>query len=173
VPYRRTRQYPQRARRPNRAWSGFASTDVTTVAASSKVLIGGFTLSNTNIDETILRTVGLISVVADQVAATENQIGAFGLILVNDLAVAAGVASVPGPVTDREDDGWFVYVPIAQRLLLSTAAGFDAQAGVQYHFDSKGRRRVEEGFQIAIVVENASAAHGFNIATVFRVLTQI
>ena len=159
--------------RPNRAWAGIVSTGYTTVALSAKVLLGTFSLSNPNIDETILRTVGTIAVTSDQNAATEDIIGAFGMILVTDLAVTAGVASIPDPVTDTSDDGWFLYVPFAQSLAFSSGVGFDAQFATQYTFDSKAKRRMEEGQQAAIVVANASASFGFQVAMVFRLLSQI
>jgi len=146
---------------------------MTTVGVSSKVLLGTFTLSNLNIDETVLRTVGSLSVTSDQASVTEPQIGALGMILVNDLALAAGAASIPGPITDRSDDGWFVYILIVSNMLVNTAVGFDALAGARYDFDSKAKRRVEEGFGIAIMIENASAASAFLAALVFRSLSQI
>ncbi len=172
MPLSRTRSFTRRTR-PNRAWAGFANTGTVSVGASTKVLVGGFTLSNPNIDETILRTVGTLGVQSDQVAASESQIGAMGMIVVNDLAVAAGAASIPGPITEREDDGWFVYVPIVQRLEVISGAGVEPNMGTQYHFDSKAKRRVQEGFQIAIMIENASSSNAFTFAMVFRLLSQI
>jgi len=172
VPRLRTRQF-QRSSRPNRAWAGFANTSLVAVAASTKILIGGFSLSNPNIDETVLRTVGTIAVMSDQQATTEDQLGAFGMIAVTDLAAAAGAASIPGPITDRADDGWFVYVSIVQRLAFGTSVGFHANGAVQYHFDSKAKRRFEEGTQIAIMVENASSSTAFSIMTIFRLLSMV
>ena len=173
MPRLRTRQVATSRRRPNRAWGGFANTVNVGIPAATKVLLGGFTLSNANIDETVLRTVGTLSVASDQVAVSEQQLGAFGLIIVNDLAVAAGAASIPGPITDRESDGWFLYVPIVQQFNFASGVGLQPDMAVQYHFDSKAKRRVQEGFQIAIMVENAHATHGFAISTIFRMLTQI
>ena len=83
-------------------------TAFTTVPAASKVLISTFVLADALVDLTILRTVGRFSVGSDQSAGLEPQIGAWGLILVTDRAVAAGVASIPGPFTDAPDDGWFL-----------------------------------------------------------------
>ena len=169
----RTRRFQTNRRTPNRSWAGFASTAETAVAASTKVLLGSFTLSNSNIDETILRNVGVLGVTSDQIATTEVQIGAFGMIVVNDLAVAAGAASIPGPITDRTDDGWFVYVPIVQKLQISSNVGNNFQAVTQYQFDSKAKRVVQEGFQIALMVENASSSTAFDIMAIFRTLSQI
>ncbi len=121
----------------------------------------------------MLRVVGLISVASNQIAATQSQIGAMGMIVVTDIALAAGAASIPGPVTDAADDGWFVFVPISQEFGFSTAASWQANFAIQYHFDSKAKRVVSDGQSIAVMAENAHATHGFNIVTAFRMLSMV
>ena len=138
---RPNRRFPTR-RTPNRTWAGFSSAAFANVPAATKVLIGGFTLSNPGIDETVLRVAGMLSVTSDQIAASEAQIGAFGMIVVNDLAVAAGAASIPGPITDRSDDGWFVYVPFVNQFTLASAASFDAVGSLNLEIASKAKRKV-------------------------------
>ena len=114
----------------------------------------------------------MLSVATDQIAAAEQQIGAFGLMIVTDKAAAAGVASIPGPITDIGDD-WFVYVPIVQQLGFATATGFNPGQGVHYPIDSKAKRILEgSGKVIAVVVENIHASFAFEIAFVMRILTQ-
>ncbi len=170
---RRARSFTTRSSRPNRSWAAATPAAVTSVPANSKVLLGSFTLSNANIDETILRTVGLISVGPDQLVASEDQVGAFGLIAVTDRALAAGAASIPGPFTDGADDGWFVYVPFAQSLIFADATGLYPEWATQYMFDSKAKRRFQEGQAIAIMAENGSATAGFQIHEVFRMLSMV
>ena len=163
----------RRASSPNRSWTAFVNTSASAVAASTKLLLGTFTQSNPGIDETVLRTVGSIAVYSDQTAAGESQIGAFGMIVVSDAAAAIGITAIPGPATDADDDGWFLYQPINQRMVVATAVGIDAQGAVNYGFDSKAKRRTESGETIAIVVENSSAAHGFNATVVLRLLSMV
>ncbi len=127
----------------------------TTVPTSSKILLGTFVLSNLGIGETVRRTLGQIMVRSDQVAAGEDVIGAFGMIVVSDIAAAAGIASVPDPVTEASDDGWFVW-----QGLSATQGGSAQRTGQLIQFDSKAMRRNEEGFSIALVVANASASAG-------------
>ena len=172
MPIRSRRQFQSRSR-PNRSWSGFASTNATLVPAGTKVLLASLTLFNPNIDETHLRTVGVLGVQTDQTAADEEQFGAMGMIQVNDLALAAGVASIPGPITDIADDGWLMFVPFVQTFEFSTAVGFNPDHMRLYHFDSKAKRRTEEGFGIALVVENAHATFGLQVATIFRSLSMV
>ena len=104
--------------RPNRSWAATTThTDFIAVPAASKVLISSFVVVDTfGIDLTVLRTVGRFAVASDQASAIETQTGAWGLIRVTDLAVAAGVASLPGPFTDAQDDGWFVHQMFAQQM---------------------------------------------------------
>ena len=138
------RPFPQR-RTPNRTWAGF-TTQAINVPAATKVLLGTFTLSNPGIDETILRVAGYLSVISDQLVATEQQIGSLGFVVVNDLAVAAGAASIPGPSSQIDDDGWFVFVPFTNNFQLASAASFNAIGSLNLEFGSKAKRRIEDGF---------------------------
>ena len=168
------RQYRRLASRsPNRTWTGITSTAATAVAAGTKVLAGSFVLSNPGIDETILRTVGVIGIASDQTAASELQLGAFGFLVVTDLAVAAGAASIPGPVTDISDDGWFMFVPFVQELRFLSGSGFAPNAVRLYHFDSKAKRKLPDGSSVAVMVENAHATHGFQLFFSLRMLTMV
>ena len=173
MPRRIVRRQNQRGRSgpANRSWTGTVSTTAVSVPVSTKVLLTRVVLSNPGIDETVLRTVGSISVTSDQTAATENQLGAFGLIIVNDVAATLGVTVIPGPVTDIDDDGWFVYVPVVQRLVVATAVG--TVNGVRYNFDSRAKRIIHDGTGIAVMIENASAASVLIVTIGFRVLTMV
>ncbi len=151
---RRTGGFSRGKRRVPGTWSRNQIAP-TTVGTSTKILLGSFTLSNPGIGETVRRTLGQIFVRSDQVAAGEDVIGAFGLIVVSDIAAAAGIASVPDPVTEQNDDGWFVW-----QGLSATQGGSAQRTGQLIQFDSRAMRRVEEGFSIALVVANASASAG-------------
>ncbi len=143
-------------------WARFVDIPID-VSVSSKVLLATFVLSNVGIGETIRRTLGGIYVVSDQSAADEPLAGAFGMIVVSDLAGAAGAASIPGPFTDASDDGWFVWQGFSgEGKLAATPTNPPAMDKL---FDSKGMRRVSEGFLIALMVENASSTAVFNIGT--------
>ena len=155
-------------RRPSETnWARIVETTQTTVPASSKVLLAIFVLSNPAINETVLRTRGRLWVQSDQAAAVENQLGAFGMIVVTDLALSIGVASIPGPVTDLSDDGWFVWVPFMQSSSLAADGG---PTGYSYEIESKAMRKTSEGFGIALVVENSSASNGFQASIALSLL---
>ena len=170
------RRFPNRFQsrsRPNRAWANFVTSARVIVNAASKVLLGGFSLSNANIDETVLRVVGTIGIRSDQTGVSEDQVGAFGMIQVTDTAAAAGVASIPGPITDGADDGWFVYVPFTRSFIVLSSVGANPDFSFSIPFDSKAKRRSGDGTQLAIVVENAHATHGLTISVVLRLLAMV
>ena len=157
----------------NRSWAVSAPASGATVAAATKVLIGGFTLSNAGIDETVLRVVGSIAVRSDQFAASEDQFGAFGMIVVSDVARTTGITAIPSPITDGSDDGWFVYQGFSQRTNFLDATGNNTNYMVSYDFDSKAKRIIQDGFGVALVVENAHATHGFTVRVQLRMLSMV
>ena len=156
-------------RRPNNSWGIFNSAAFTNIPANSKVLLGSLTLSNPGIDETILRVAGSITIASDATSAIETQIGSVGLIIVSDEALAAGVVSIPGPATDGGNDGFFCH---------QTFAMFSQQVNTMpisshWDFSSKGRRVLQEGSVIAVVIENDHGTHGFLAALQFRFLGRV
>ncbi len=155
-------------RRPGGTWARVVG-DFTNVPAATKVLLTTFSLSNPGIGETVRRVLGSIYVQSDQSAASEHQRGAFGLIVANDLAIAAGAASIPGPFTDADDDGWFVWRGFTQDLVVLTGVGFRSNFSIEYPFDSKAMRRIEEGFGVAVMAENADATDGLQMALTLSV----
>ncbi len=140
---------------------------LTLVAPATKVLVNIIVLSNPGIGETVRRTRGTIMVQSDQEGTSESQFGAVGFVVVNDLAIAAGAAAIPGPFSDQDDDGWYVWQP----LLANFGAGENwAQI---YEYDSKAMRRVEEGFSVAVMVENASATTGLDVGICISSLSSL
>ena len=167
---RSTRAFAGGRRRAPTSWSRTVSIASLVIPPAVKVLITSFALNNPGIGETIRRTRGSFFVHSDQVAAQETQVGAFGMVVVSDLALAAGAASIPGPSTEAADDGWFVWQGFVGR-----------QQGImfpmnmdRYTFDSKAMRRVEEGFGVAVMFENAAVATvGIQVAIELSMLTSL
>jgi len=152
----------------NYTWSGLVQGSPVTVPAASKVLLSQFFLA-TAFEETIVRTRGVFTIVSDQEAADEQQVGALGFMRVTDEAITAGAASIPGPVTNADDDGWFVWVPFVRQLRAGIGLG---PWMTNFMIDSKAQRIVREGQQVAVMVENASSSHGLTIQVALRVLSR-
>ncbi len=166
---RHTSNHPRRSTPSNKGWAGLNIAEIN-IPGNSAVLFASFTLSNAGIDETQLRALGTFAVTSDQTATSELQIGALGAIVVSDQALSVGVTAVPHPVTDIDDDGWFVHMPIAQSFILGDGTGFTFTT--PWTFDSKAKRVVHDGQSIALVVENSSAT-GFQLSGIIRFLTMV
>jgi len=150
------RTFPVKRSGTNWARGVFAGTPLT-LLPGTKSLAGSVTLSNPGIGEVVRRTRGVFAVISDQGSALEQQVGALGFIVVTDTALAQGIASLPSPASQRNDDGWFVWESFCQvgNTLLAGSPVSSSQTSPQvYSFDSKAMRKVEEGYSIAVVVEN-------------------
>ena len=140
--------------RPTHWGISFQTSAPVNIAGGSKVLVVSTAGLLTN-PFTIIRSRGFCSIQTDQVIASENQIGAFGIAKVTSLARAAGVASIPGPQTDATWDGWFVHGSFGERFDFVTGAAFDPMMAHTYPIDSKAMRKVDGGDDdIVFVVEN-------------------
>ena len=162
---------PRGVRGPRRTNWGRSVFSLTTVGASTKVLLGVFTLDNPGIGETVRRSRGRIIVMSDQIINTEINTGAFGMIVVTDNAAAVGATAIPGPSTDASDEGWFVWEPIVSLSSAANGAAGVMQVGGLIDYDSKAMRKVEQGFQIAVMAENNGASFVWQIAVGMSLLT--
>jgi len=106
---------------------------------------------------TIVRTRGQLALRSDQLAANEQQFGAYAKVVVSDQASAIGVTAVPQPITSSESDLFFLYQVAFSNFAFGTAVGF-SNVAQQYELDSKAMRKVEEGQDIVTVIQLSSAA---------------
>ncbi len=147
------------------------ATDVIPLAANSIVLDSSLTTAElAKRPFTITRLVGSIWVQSDQNVAPEVPFGAIGLIVVMETAVTAGVASLPLPFTQAENDGWFAHQFFAAEGSASTNVGRPLE---RFSYDFRSQRKVEEGMNIAVVVQNGSATDGLNYISQFRMLIKL
>ena len=121
------------------------------VAASGAVGLGSLTLTEPAL--TLVRTRGSFSMkVRTSGASLNGGNGAYGIIVASTQALAAGLASLPLPMTDIEND-WVVWVPFTW---FKDATGTNpADLGAHRHlaFDSRGMRKLKLGEALVGVVE--------------------
>ena len=155
-----------RAPRRQTQWGGTTSgqTSETALAAATSVLFSRFTAATLEVFPgtplTVVRNRGLFSVRSDQIVQTEMGHGAFGMAVVSEDAAAAGIASVPTPITNSDWDGWMVWQPFAFGLVFSSAVGFDNNPYQRYDYDSKAMRKLNDNESLIFVVENQDAGSG-------------
>ncbi len=158
--------------RPATFWDGRVPTGSVAVPAASKLLVASFTNAGDQ-ELTIRRTRGLVATHTDRSVASEIQLGAFGIGVFTNTAIAAGIASLPDPVTDVEDEIWFVYGHISSQFKFGSDIAFDAQNATLWEFDSKAMRKVPQGYAIAFIIANSHATTGFNATVAFRFLSSV
>ena len=141
------------------------------IPAASAVLVESF--SPVVGGETIIRTRGSFGVQSDQVAATENQFGAFGIAVVTAQALSVGITAIPHPGTDAAWGGWFVHRYFSQTFLLSSAVGSESNFMQSYEIDSKAMRKVDEDERVVVVVENFHATNGLAVWSMQRFLSKL
>ena len=108
---------------------------------------------------------------SDQSAATEQYIGNIGLAVVSDQAIAIGTTAVPTPATDQSSDLWFLHQSwIGQFNLI----GSDVSSEItDKPIDSKAMRKVEDGQDLAIVIEAGIGGQGVEIGKTGRILIKL
>jgi len=118
---------------------------------------------------TITRSVGLLTIRSDQAAAVEFPFGAVGGMVVSDKASTTGATAVPDPVTEAASDEWFMY---QQWVVGGDASTNVGQSTVQFKFDSRAQRKVQDGEDYVYVIANSSATDGasfvFNVRTLIK-----
>ncbi len=155
---RRSRVLPVGGQRRQTFWLATQSAAVfTNLGGSTKAITHSFTGAQVSAlaPFTIVRTVGLLYIRTPvATAADEVQLGGLGHMIVTELARAAGIASIPSPVTDASDDMWYQFLYFGNSFRFVSAIGEQSSDGRVFMFDSKAQRKVEDGMAIVSVMEN-------------------
>ena len=153
MPARRMARRPVGRARPGRPGTWARLVDAEILTAATKTLMAVATLS-TSFNETVRRVIVDAVVQSDQVSASERFQVAMGMCVVSDAAIAAGAASLPGPLTDLDDDLWFFWTAFHGNVSVgATALNVQNLAQPSRHVESRAMRRVVEGQQVAIMAE--------------------
>jgi len=132
-------------------WAGFTAADAT-VADATKQIVGSVIPLAGSSHETVVRIVGDWNVTGAGVAGPV----VIGALVVTDAAFAAGAASIPGPITDLNDDVWM--------FISSVARGGVSVTHIERQFDSRAMRKVDEGNSLVFMIENQTGANiGFTM----------
>ena len=142
------------------------------MAATGSTIISSFVPGGSFfIKPTIVRTRGEVSIKPDAFNADIDINGAFGMCVVSQDALTAGIASIPKPFSDAEWGGWFVWQSFAKHLEQVTNAGL-LLGSWDYQVDSKAMRKITTNDVIVSVAESISGA-AFDIAMHLRVLLKL
>ncbi len=152
-------------------WIATATAETTLSGAPSAVLANSLNAAGLALRPfTIVRSRGIMHIHSDQIGSDETYGAAMGCCVVSDQAVAIGVTAVPTPVTDKSSDLWYVYESLFQHVEVVTSANV-LNEGAFLQFDSRAMRKVEEGQDFILVVENEIA--GVVVTTTGRTLVKL
>ena len=119
---------------------------------------------------TLVRTRGVFTIKCIGSGVNDNRInGAFGIIVVSNEAGVAGLASLPLPLSQIEND-WVVWVPFALHVSNTVVTEEDLGSIQQIPYDSRGMRKLKLGESLQEVVE-AFQFNGTN-GTVLNMINQ-
>jgi len=161
----------RRSQKRKTTWSGLVpQTALTAVAGSAQAILETFTPTVDGM--TIVRVRGLFGVVTDQLAASEDMMGAVGLGVVTEQASSIGITAVPHPDTDSDWGGWLWHQYYSAAFLFGDATGFAGDAMARFVMDSKAMRKIGLQERLVLVIEN-SGVRGIQISNSFRVLLKL
>jgi len=170
-----------RARRSGRSsgvdynWGGSFLELTASSTAITTAILGGVTAVFSNA-QTIRRIRGGYTAFVDGATKTsDSMLLCLGIIVVSNAAAVAGVASVPSPATDPEDDWmWHQVVPLMS--VTASPSGLQpvqVSGSVRGEIDSKAMRRVRAGETLILVADGVSLDAGltYSVAAGCRILT--
>jgi len=133
---------------------GPGGTAADTITASTSNFFGS--VSNVLVDGlTLVRLRGRFSFILTAAAAAgDGYQGAMGIGVTTASATAAGIASVPTPITEQDWDGWLYWQAISCHAGDATAGSRNwDQANMNIEVDSKAMRKLTEDSSIFAVFE--------------------
>ncbi len=150
----RSRTSHGRAQKRSTGWSGpFEFTQSITGAGKILLQTGTPTLP----EQTLARTRGSIYLGYLPAAAANLVDCAFGIMIVSDVAAAAGAASIPGPHTDAGDDAWMVHRFVQ---LKATGVADPDSISTEFEIDSKAMRRLQNDQRVVFMWETRTITAG-------------
>ena len=161
-------------RGPRRATEWLASADQAAVVLAGNAARLDQAFSQAQIQAlgpfTVVRVRGAIYSRSDQTASTENAFGAVGFMVVREQARVAGIASLPTPIAEEFDDGFFVHQFFDAGIQVATGTQVgNISLPRMLEFDSKAQRKVSSDDAIVVTVENGDAS-GLAVLIKFRML---
>ena len=148
------RRVQSSGRKTDYIWSSFGDANSDLAIAENSVQIGS-TIGLSATSQTLYRTRGLIGVTLDAGGAAEVALVQFAIAVVSDPAAAAGIGSVPTPVTEPG----FPFLWRGEAYVTSGAevAVIPDHLSTTILIDSKAMRKLKDTDSIILVAEVAAS----------------
>ncbi len=122
---------------------------------------------------TLVRMRGFYTFDIDQVAADEAYSGAIGLAVVRETARAAGIGSLPVPLTDSSEDLWTWFDFFMGRFEFIDASGIHPNTAQGVVIDNKAQRKIVDGDAIVVTAESSNFSGGVDLTFFTRLLFKL
>ncbi len=156
------------------AWVGVTEVNIVLSGANSSAIQNSASASLLNLRPfTVVRSRIEWFCKSDQTVGLERYQAALGFAVVSDQALAIGVTAVPTPFNDIHSDLWFMHEIIAGSFTFVSGVGFEPVGGIYKSIDSRAMRKVEDGQDIALVIENSGISLGTDNMTAGRLLIKL
>ena len=147
---------PRTQSRRQTAWGAGPNAESQSLSATQSLIWTNGSVLALEQEVTIVRVRGYCNIILEATAAIGDGFsGAIGIGLVSSAAFAAGVASVPTPITEVDWSGWLYHKFFDLRSITATIAdGVNSVACVQqFDIDSKAMRKQGSSMTLMGVVE--------------------
>ena len=159
------RNFP-RGRRSGREtrWLALPETRTVLASANSQAIILSLTTAEKALRPfTITRTIIHRSITSDQQGAGEVYAAACGIAVVSDQASSIGVTAVPTPFDNLDSDLWLFHDILDGEFVFVSGVGIQEGATSPrggHTVESKAMRKVEDGQDVVVVIENDGLSAG-------------
>ena len=141
-------------RRPNYTWISGAPSSWTNLASATNAIVAP--LFTADESSTLRRIIVDFFIQTQSVADQTQAAGRVGLIIADPTVIAAGVAALPKPLTDGDQE-WLWNRGYA--LSHESSGGLvNSYAPLHLHDDVRGMRKVKQRDALAFVIENQTGA---------------
>ena len=150
----------RRTRAPARqtVWIGPADQPQAAVASNTSVVVASFDASAAGFDKaTLVRTRGVFLHRPSAYSVDLAYQGAFGIGIVSDDAFAIGTTAIPGPFTDSDWGGWFVWRSFGYFLENGSNIGL-LRGHESLEIDSKAMRKIGPNETMVVMCESQAGA---------------
>ena len=148
-----------RGTRMRKTWQTGGSFGATVITAAQIILSAVSNVEGSGLDFTVLRTRGQFLVTGIPDGAADEEVVGLGICVVTLAALAAGGTAMPGPINAAGSDAWLwhTFVPLDSMGLTGESPTGWGSSIVRIEVDSKGMRKLPEGYAVALVGETFGA----------------
>jgi len=159
------------------SWDTGAGGTTPTVVSSGIAQFVGSAAAATTDGLTIVRTRGHLAMFLESVtSAMDSLTGAFGIGIATSAAIAAGIASVPTPLTEQAWEGWMYWssFTILGRTAVEADGVNDSAGVIREVIDSKAMRKINSDMSIYAAIETVEVgAANMDVYFDSRVLSKL